>query len=118
MCVQQKETGILLAVSSLPSPYGIGDLGPAARAWLELLGQNGVTIWQILFARPGTPAEALATLRDAAARALAEPAVRQRLAAAGCDTWPDSSPAAATALLGSEIARWTPIVAAMNLNPS
>ena len=32
MCLQQKETGILLAVSSLPSPYGIGDLGPAARA--------------------------------------------------------------------------------------
>lgn len=52
MCVQQKETGILLAVSSLPSPYGIGDLGPAARAWLELLGQNGVTIWQILPLNP------------------------------------------------------------------
>lgn len=52
MCVQQKETGILLAVSSLPSPYGIGNLGPAARAWLELLGQNGVTLWQILPLNP------------------------------------------------------------------
>ena len=72
---------------------------------------------QILFARPGTPPEVLAVLRDAAARALKDPAVSQRLASAGCETWPDSSPAAAATLLKREIERWTPIVAAMNLNP-
>ncbi len=43
-----KETGILMAVSSLPAPYGAGDLGRSAMAWVDLLAQNGVTIWQIL----------------------------------------------------------------------
>jgi hypothetical protein len=43
--------------------------------------------------------------------------VQQRLAAAGCETWPDTSPAAAAALVRAEIGRWTPIVAAMNVNP-
>ncbi len=47
-----KETGVLLAVSSLPSPYGVGDLGEAARVWISLLHQNGVTIWQILPLNP------------------------------------------------------------------
>lgn len=47
-----KETGILLAVSSLPSPYGVGDLGPSAAQWLELLHQSRVTIWQILPLNP------------------------------------------------------------------
>jgi len=47
-----KETGILLAVSSLPSPYGVGDLGPAALDWLELLHRSGVTLWQILPLNP------------------------------------------------------------------
>jgi tripartite-type tricarboxylate transporter receptor subunit TctC len=76
-----------------------------------------VTVWQILFARPGTPPDVLATLVAAAQRALADPLVRQRLAAAGCETWPDSSPAAASAWLREDIARWGPIVAKMNLNP-
>ena len=39
------------------------------------------------------------------------------LAAAGFETWPDASPAAAEALLRAEIARWTPIVARLNLKP-
>jgi tripartite-type tricarboxylate transporter receptor subunit TctC len=74
--------------------------------------------WTMIFARPGTPDPALAVLRAAAARALADPAVRQRLEVAGFETWPDSSPAAAETLLRAEIARWTPIVARLNLKPS
>jgi hypothetical protein len=49
---------------------------------------------------------------------VADPAVRQRLAAAGFETWPDASPAAAESLLRAEIARWTPIVARLNLKPT
>jgi len=30
-------SGVLLHVSSLPSPYGIGDVGPAALAWVDRL---------------------------------------------------------------------------------
>lgn len=89
---------------------------------LPSLAEAGVdgyemTVWQVLFARPGTPPEAIATLSDAARRALADSAVQQRLAAAGCETWPDPSPAAAAALVRTEVTRWTPIVAAMNLHP-
>jgi len=74
--------------------------------------------WTMIFVRPGTPDPALAALRAAAARAMIDPAVGQRLAAAGFETWPDASPAAAEALLRAEIARWTPIVARLNLKPS
>ncbi|TDG31235.1 tripartite tricarboxylate transporter substrate binding protein [Paracraurococcus ruber] len=89
---------------------------------LPSLAEAGVagydmTIWQALFVRPGTPPEAVAALTAAARTALADPAVRQRLAAAGCETWPDPSPEAAARLVGTEIARWAPIVAAMNLSP-
>ena len=74
--------------------------------------------WTMIFVRPGTPEPALATLRAAAARAVADPAVRERLAGAGFETWPDASPAAAEKLLKSEIARWTPIVARLNIKPT
>jgi tripartite-type tricarboxylate transporter receptor subunit TctC len=76
-----------------------------------------MTVWTMLFAKPGTPPEAVAALRAAAAAALADPLLRQRLAAAGFETWPEAGPAAAAALLRREIARWTPIVGAMNLTP-
>jgi 4-alpha-glucanotransferase len=44
--------GVLLHVTSLPSPYGIGDLGPAAFAWIDFLREAGQTWWQAL---PGVP---------------------------------------------------------------
>lgn len=103
-----------LAVSTSGRSAVAPDLPSLAEAGVE--GYD-MTIWQVLFARPGTPPEAMAALGEAARRALADPAVQQRLAAAGCETWPDSSPAAAATLVQAEVARWTPIVAAMNLNP-
>ena len=39
----------------------------------------------------------------------------QRLAAAGVETWPDPSPAAAAAHVQAEVTRWAPIVSRMNL---
>jgi len=44
----ERTAGILLAVSSLPSPYGIGSFGEAARAWLRFLKDSGQKYWQIL----------------------------------------------------------------------
>ena len=41
-------SGILLAVSSLPSPYGIGTLGDAARQFVDLLVDLKQKYWQIL----------------------------------------------------------------------
>jgi 4-alpha-glucanotransferase len=39
---------VLLHVSSLPSPYGIGDVGPAALAWVDYLHDAGQSWWQAL----------------------------------------------------------------------
>jgi len=41
-------SGILLHPSSLPGPYGIGDIGPAAHRWLDWLAGSGCTYWQVL----------------------------------------------------------------------
>ena len=35
-------------VTSLPGPYGIGDLGPAAHAWVDALAEANQTWWQML----------------------------------------------------------------------
>ena len=44
-------SGVLLHVTSLPSPYGIGDLGPAAFGWIYRLYEAGQTWWQELHGR-------------------------------------------------------------------
>ncbi len=41
-------SGVLLHVTSLPSRYGIGDLGPSARAWVDRLADAGQSCWQSL----------------------------------------------------------------------
>lgn len=41
-------SGILLPVSSLPSPYGIGTFSESARGIIDLLAQAGQHFWQIL----------------------------------------------------------------------
>jgi 4-alpha-glucanotransferase len=43
-----RASGLLLHMTSLPSPYGIGDLGPAAYAWIDRLHESGQTWWQAL----------------------------------------------------------------------
>jgi 4-alpha-glucanotransferase len=43
-----RSSGVLAHVTSLPGPHGIGDLGPAAYAWIDLLADAGQTWWQIL----------------------------------------------------------------------
>ena len=43
-----RSAGLLLHPTSLPGPYGIGDLGPAAFAWIDALVQARQKWWQIL----------------------------------------------------------------------
>jgi 4-alpha-glucanotransferase len=40
--------GILLHVSSLPGPFGIGDFGPPALRWIDRLADAGLGWWQFL----------------------------------------------------------------------
>ena len=44
----QRSSGILMPVFSLPSPYGIGTLGQAARDFVDFLKAAGQSWWQIL----------------------------------------------------------------------
>ena len=48
----QRAAGILLHPTSLPSAYGIGDLGPAAYKWLDFLAETGTGLWQTLPLNP------------------------------------------------------------------
>ena len=43
-----RASGILLHPSSLPNPYGIGDIGVGATQFLDWLFEAGQTVWQIL----------------------------------------------------------------------
>ena len=47
-----RKTGILMPVSALPSSTGVGELGPAAWHWIQVMEENGVKIWQILPLNP------------------------------------------------------------------
>jgi 4-alpha-glucanotransferase len=44
----RRSAGILLHPTSLPGSYGIGDLGPVARQWIDVLAAARQTWWQIL----------------------------------------------------------------------
>jgi 4-alpha-glucanotransferase len=43
-----RRAGVLLHVTSLPSAYGPGDVGPAAYAFVDFLADAGCSVWQVL----------------------------------------------------------------------
>ena len=43
-----RRAGILMPITSLPSPYGIGTMGEAAREFVRFLHKAGQSYWQIL----------------------------------------------------------------------
>ncbi|MDD3070064.1 4-alpha-glucanotransferase [Methanoculleus horonobensis] len=53
--MNKRSSGVLLHITSLPSPYGIGDLGPAAYRFADLLSSAGQRYWQILPLNPTCP---------------------------------------------------------------
>jgi 4-alpha-glucanotransferase len=46
--IDKRGSGILMHISSLPGAYGIGDLGPAARQFIDFLSAAGQRFWQFL----------------------------------------------------------------------
>ena len=44
----ERSGGILLHPTSLPGPYGIGDLGPQAYRFVDWLASTGCKLWQVL----------------------------------------------------------------------
>jgi tripartite-type tricarboxylate transporter receptor subunit TctC len=74
-----------------------------------------VSAWNALFAPKGTPKEIVAKLNETLVKALDDPATRKRLLELGSVS-PDKagrSPEALASLVKSEVARWTPILKAV-----
>ena len=47
-----RESGILMHITSLPSPYGVGTLGKEAYRFVDFLAKAGQRYWQILQVTP------------------------------------------------------------------
>jgi tripartite-type tricarboxylate transporter receptor subunit TctC len=76
-----------------------------------------VSAWQAVWAPKGTPAAVIDKLNGAMVEALADPALRARLADLGEDIFPpeQQTPAALAAWQKAEIEKWWPIVKAANV---
>jgi len=44
----ERAGGVILHPTSLPGPFEIGDLGPAAHRWIDQLADSGTGLWQVL----------------------------------------------------------------------
>ncbi|MBM3712426.1 MAG: 4-alpha-glucanotransferase, partial [Actinobacteria bacterium] len=55
--IDKRASGILLHISSLPSEYGIGDIGKPAYAFIDFLKKSGQKFWQILPLNPTSPSK-------------------------------------------------------------
>jgi 4-alpha-glucanotransferase len=54
--MKRRGSGILLHITSLPSSYGIGDLGPSAYQFVDFLSETRQDFWQILPLKPTSTA--------------------------------------------------------------
>jgi 4-alpha-glucanotransferase len=54
--MNRRASGILLHITSLPSPFGIGDVGPEAFRFADFLAESKQGFWQILPLNPIDPA--------------------------------------------------------------
>ncbi|MBN1282733.1 MAG: 4-alpha-glucanotransferase [Proteobacteria bacterium] len=50
-----RSSGVLLHITSLPSIFGVGDLGPAAYGFVDFLERTGQRFWQVLPLNPTDP---------------------------------------------------------------
>jgi 4-alpha-glucanotransferase len=52
-----RASGLLCHITSLPSPFGIGDIGPVAYEWIDFLAEAKQRWWQVLPVGPFTPGD-------------------------------------------------------------
>lgn len=88
---EKRTSGVLLHVTSLPGPHGIGDLGPSAYHFVDWLESAGQSLWQWLpTAHPGvsySPYAAVSCMASSPLMVALEP-----LAERGWLTIPDPTP--------------------------
>ena len=114
--VQQIQSGMIkgYAVGSPKRNPALPSIPTTKEAGLPEFQATG---WYALFAPRATPEPILDKLTDALDKALDDEGVRMRLADLGCDV-PEKDrrgQQALTALVKSEIARWTPVIKAANV---
>jgi tripartite-type tricarboxylate transporter receptor subunit TctC len=78
----------------------------------EALGTRGfeAVLWNVVAAPEGTPVPVLESLAAATAKVMSDPALRDSLASLGIEPQTGSGPAAATAYIQAEMARWKPVI--------
>ncbi|VTU20694.1 Argininosuccinate lyase [Variovorax sp. SRS16] len=81
---------------------------------LDASGIKGyeVNTWFGFVAPAGTPPEVITRLHDQIGKILAEPTVREKLAAQGFDLAPLQPPSSLAALIHDDLAKWPPIIKA------
>lgn len=79
------------------------------------LADMDVTTWNVLLAPRGLPPALLTRLNEAASAALAEPQLRERMAAAGVDAAQPSTPTQTRAFVAAELAKFRSIVRDANI---
>lgn len=70
--MKRRGAGILLHITSLPSPYGVGDLGPEAYRFVDFLAVSKQSYWQILPLSPVDPALGNSPYSSASSFAMSE----------------------------------------------
>jgi tripartite-type tricarboxylate transporter receptor subunit TctC len=115
--VQQVATGALKAYG-VTSKEKLPEF-PTADSFPLMFGPKlDVVYWQAMFAPAGTPDSVLATLNKALQNAVSDPALVKIWMAQDVSVFPSDqrSPAAASALLHSEIARWGQVIRDNNIH--
>jgi 4-alpha-glucanotransferase len=68
--MNNRTAGVLMHITSLPSEYGIGDFGGAAREFAQFLKEANQTYWQILPLNPVNESQAFSPYSSSSAMAL------------------------------------------------
>ncbi len=79
--------------------------------------QASFMVWQALLAPRGTPPEVISAMHAALRAVLAEGRLRARLTELGAESIPVSPPAEAAAFVRGEMARWSAVLRAANIQP-
>ncbi len=115
--VQQVATGALKAYG-VTSKEKLPEFPTADSFPLAFGPKLDVVYWQAMFAPAGTPDTVIATLNKALQNAVSDPALVKIWTAQDVSVFPSDqrSPAAASALLHSEIARWGKVIRDNNIH--
>ena len=115
--VQQVATGALKAYG-VTSKEKLPEFSNAESFPAVLGPKLDVVYWQAMFAPAGTPEAVIDTLNGALQKTVADPAIVKAWAAQDVSVFPadQRSPAAAGALLRSEIARWGQVIRDNNIH--